>query len=349
MNTSGSLINGTLEFPLWRPLIAISLSLYIGVLLPTTLFFNISLFVALVKSSVNHKPLLVLYGSLLLGLCVDKLLICVDRSVNSPSIISRCDCMKLTLVLLSLPRVFFVVYSVVVVTCQSVLQLLIMQGRQEWQNSYKRSVGCLILSAAVATFWTVCFFIANILSEFPLHCHSFCASSPSNQTVVSTIDASLFVVAAYVVFTLAPSFLVTLTSSIWALLVFKKNFMVVSKKDAGFSRRILLLPVTMVLLLFCNSLLSYLVAVVSDRVLDRANLGDFFGIWANYLTSLLYFVLDMLHALSYPLVLLFLYTRLRRTWKSLFSCKKRSSSDDHVSHSHKSTSLPTESQVINEI
>ena len=140
MSINATALNDMLEFPLWRPLLSIQYILFSGVLLPTTLFFNISLFVALVRSTMKHKPLLVLYGSLLLGLCVDKLLICLDQSVNSPSIIRYCDCMKLTLVLLTLPRVFFIVYSVVVVTCQSVLQLLIMKGRQEWQNSYKRSI-----------------------------------------------------------------------------------------------------------------------------------------------------------------------------------------------------------------
>ena len=275
----------------------------------------------------KHKPLLVLYGSLLLGLCVDKLLICVDQSVNSPTIISRCDCVKLNLVLISLPRVFFVVYSVVVVTCQSVLQLLIMKGRKEWQNSYKRSVGCLIVSVAVAIFWTVAFFISSIVSEFPLHCHSLC-TSPNNRDFVSSMDASLFIIAAYGVFTLAPAFVVTITTSIWAFLVFKKKIIVTGSKDLKLSRRIFLLPVIMVFLLFCNSLLGYLATVVSDRVLDRAGLEPFFGNWANYLSSLLYFVLEMLHALLYPLLLLFLYAGLRKTWRSLFACKKRSTANN---------------------
>ena len=195
----------------------------------------------------------------------------------------------------------------------------------------------------MATFWTVSFFINNILSEFPLHCHSLCASSPNNRDFVSSMDASLFIVVAYGVFTLAPAFVVTTISSVWAFIEFKKRFLVTNKKDAGLSRRILLLPVVMVFLLFCNSLLSYLTTVVSDRVLDRASLEPFFGNWANFLSTLLYFVLDILHALSYPLVLLFLYTRLRRTWKSLFFCKKGSSDINSNSLSHKSHTSSSES------
>ena len=350
MSTNTSALNDTLEFPLWRPLLSISLSLFIGVLLPTTLFFNISVFVALVKSNIKHKPLLVLYGSLLLGLCVDKLLICVDQSVNSPNIIRYCACMKQSLTILAMPRVFFIVYSVVVVTCQSVLQLLVMKGRQEWQNSYKRSVGCLIVSAAVATFWTVLFFTSNYLSEFSLHCNSFCASSPYKSAFVSTVDASLFVFAAYGVFTLAPAFVVTIASSTLAFLVFRKRFMVKNnKRDIVFTRRLILLPVLMVFLLFCNSLLSYLVTIVSGGILEKANLGPFYGNWANYMSDLEYFVLDMLHALSYPLVLLYLYTHVKEKWKSFFSFKKQScenmDSGSHMKDSSAQEDTPPNSSV----
>ena len=291
----------------------------------------------------KHKPLLVLYGSLLLGLCVDKLMSCVEASVDYPNIIRYCDCMKMPQVLLILSRVFFVVYSVVVVTCQSVLQLLIMKGRKEWQNSYKRSVGCLLVSAAVATFWTVAFFISNIVSESPIHCHSLC-TSPNNRDFM---NASLFVVVAYGIVTLVPAFLVTVTTSIWAFLVFKKKFMITNKEDVGLSRRILLIPVIMVFLLFCNSLLGYLAIVISDRVLDRASLEPFFGNWANYLSILLYFVLDILHALSYPLVLLFLYTRLRKTWKSLFSCNKQDPDNNSSNLPHKIRTLTSELSLQN--
>ena len=293
----------------------------------------------------KQKPLLVLYGSLLLGLCVDKLLVCVHESVNTPRGIIYCACSELTLVLLSIPRVFFVGYSIVVVTSQSVLQLLIMKGRHEWQNSVNRSIGCLIVSATVATFWTVCFIISNLLSEHPHHCHSFC-ESPQSDYVFSMEYASLFVVAASVIFSVAPALVVTILTSIWAFLIFKKRFMANSDKDAAFSRRMFLLPVLMVILLICNSLLSYLITVMIDKLLHRMSFEPFFGNWANFIVSLGYLVLDILHALSYPLVLLFLYTRLRKTWKSLLSCKKQYSNNKNNSQPNKNHSLPTESSSM---
>ncbi len=335
MSANISVYSGSLEFPLWIPLASFSLSLFVGVLLPTTLFMNISVFVALLKSRINHRPLLVLYGSLLLGVCVDKIMICVDQIVNSPNIIRYCECVNVTLVTLAIPRIFFIVYFVVVVTCQSVLQLLVMKGQQEWQNSYKRSVGCLLLSTTVAVFWTFLYFASNF--EYPLHCHSFCTDLPNN----SAVDWSLLVVLAFIAFTLVPCVIVTLSVSIWAFYVFKKKFIVRDNgRDASISRRILLLPVLMVSLLFCNSLLSYLVTVVTGEVLDKDHLEPFYGNWAGFWSDLEYFVLDMLQGLSCPLIILYLYTRVWSTWRRMLSCKKSDTVNSALDHVHKSDLSP---------
>ena len=193
--------------------------------------------------------------ALLLGLCVDKLMACVDESVTSPSSIGYCVCNDLAHVLLTLAKVFLVVYSAVVATFQSVLQLLVMKGRQEWQDSTKRSIGCLIVSAVVAAFCIALYFIGNImLSKFPNFCHSFCQTPQStNHAFVSNTDLTLFVVVTYIAFTVAPAFVVTITTSIWAFLTFKKKFMATSKNDSAFSRKMFLLPVLMVFLMFCNN------------------------------------------------------------------------------------------------
>ncbi len=66
---------------LWSSLIghhcmtAVNVLLFICVVLLTTLLMNISVLVALIKSKVKYKPLLVLFGSLLIGVCIDKLII----------------------------------------------------------------------------------------------------------------------------------------------------------------------------------------------------------------------------------------------------------------------------------
>ena len=127
-------------------------------------------------------------------------MVCVDESVTSPSSIGYCVCIDLAHVLLTLPKVFLVVYSAVVATFQSVLQLPIMKGRQEWQDSTIRSIGCLIASAVVAAFWTMSYFIGNMLSKFPNFCHSFCQTpQTTNHAFVSNTDLTLYVTMGYFV------------------------------------------------------------------------------------------------------------------------------------------------------
>ncbi len=53
---NGSVIQ---EFPYWQPLIAIDIIIYFAVLLPSTLFWNLTVFTALIKSKLSNKPLTV--------------------------------------------------------------------------------------------------------------------------------------------------------------------------------------------------------------------------------------------------------------------------------------------------
>lgn len=127
MNTT--VANDTVQFPLWRPLTAVNILLFIAVL-PITLLMNISVFVALIKSKVKYKPLLILFGSFLISTCFDKLNTSIYQCISSPSSIHYCNCERWTEVLLQIPRIFFTGYSVVAVNCLSVMQLLVMKGNQ---------------------------------------------------------------------------------------------------------------------------------------------------------------------------------------------------------------------------
>ncbi len=312
MNTT--VANDTMEFPPWRPLTAVNLLLFIAVLLPITLIVNISVFIALIKSKVKCKPLLILFGSLLLGVCLDKLLICIDESVNSPSTIRYCYCERWTILLLQIPRIFFTVYSVVAVNCLGIMQLLVMKGKQ---SSYKQTFFCMGISVVVAIIWTVIFAVTNGIMEYPIHCHDFCFGS-NPPDIFSEI---FFVVVSFFIFTLLPVLIVTITTSVWTLRIFRKKFIVRSdnKSAIELNRRMLLLPLLMIILLFCNSLLSLVLSSLTGLLLRQAGVEEFYGNWANIISKYEYFLLDLVHGLCYPLVLLYLYANVWETWKKLFS------------------------------
>lgn len=311
MNVSVASKSDLLEFPLWKSLVAVNVSLSAGFLVPATLFMNLSVFVSLISIDRSNKSLTVLSSSLLLGLCVDKVIAFIDYCVNSPVIIQYCVCMNTSLVLLSMPRVFFIVYSVVTITCQSVFQLLILRGGKQWKASFKRSFGSLFLAATVALIWTLVFSSANLVSDYPLHCQAFC-TVPENST---SLDYVAIVVGAYGLFTLAPAFLITLVTSILALMLFKKKITLQNvSQDSDLNRKLLLLPLLMVFLLVSNNLLSYLLTDLTGLVLKGANLEPFFGNWANFISDIEYLIIDVVHGLSYPLILLYLHKTVRAAW-----------------------------------
>ena len=317
-NTSqNNTANGLPEFPLWQPLVAINLFLYLGILAPSTLFFNISVFITLLKCKLSNKPLTVLYGSLLLGLCLDKLLACVEELINEPLQIRHCICLEIVVELLIGLGIFFNIYSVIIVTCQSTLQLLILQGKKKWYKNYKPSLACIVLSVAVAGFWT----LANIMPFFfasnsmPL-CTTVC--SPPSENVTMSTEAKFIVVGVYGVITLAPAVIVTIVTSIYSLVIFKTRILRTELvDDKSLNRKMILLPVLMVILVLSTNLNAFVASSITSVILRQVDVGPYYGNWTLFIRSALSFVTDALHGIAYPVILLILNTTLRKKWKSI--------------------------------
>ncbi len=311
MNTS----NTTIEFPPWRQLTAVNILLYFGVLLSTTLVMNISVLIALIKSKVKYKPLLVLFGSLLITVCIEKLIVCIGQCVLSPNTYRYCLCDKLTVLVFQVPRIFFATYTIIIVTCLSITQLCLMKGKPV--NDCKLITTCLVISVVFAIMWALAVFVGNILTNDPPYCYVYCTVSPFG---VLRVNARILI--SLLTVTLIPGFVVTIVASILALQMFKKNFIVRpdSKNEISLNRRMLFLPFVMALLQICNSVVSYFVTIVSGTVLWNADLGDFYGNIANIFGNWEYLIFDILHGLSFPLALLYLYSNVRKTWKKVV-CK----------------------------
>ncbi len=111
------------EFPYWQPLIAIEIIIYFAVLLPSTLFWNLTVFTALIKSKLSNKPLTVLYSSLLLVLCLDKIVQAIVTAIISPDMLRFCICDTLPFFFLVSFNAYSTSFSVLIITCQSLLQL----------------------------------------------------------------------------------------------------------------------------------------------------------------------------------------------------------------------------------
>ena len=315
-----------LEFPLWKPILAINILLFLGLLAPSAIFFNISVFIALIKSKIKQKSMVVLYGSLLLGLCVDKLVICLSQIVITPAIIQFCICWQIGLLLFVVSRVFFTIYSVVIVTYQSVLQLLVLMGKKKWGAEYMGSVIGVVISGVVGVVWSIVFLTTS--NDVPTLCSMYCEPPDPNSTVSSPIDTGLIYVGSTIVLTLIPSLIVTIVTSTRATILFKSKFMRRSDDDNDLNKKMILLPILMVFLVIANSTISYAVASIVGVILKRANLGAFFGNWAYFISIVVAMLIDIIHGVSYPVALVYLNTKLQTTWKRMLF--KRGSRSNRV-------------------
>ena len=316
-NTSqNNTANGLPEFPLWQPLVAINLFLSLGILAPSTLFFNISVFITLLKCKLSNKPLTVFYGSLLLGLCLDKLLTCVEELINAPLQIRHCICQEVGLSLFLGPVIFFSIYSVIIVTCQSTLQLLILQGKKKWYKNYKPSLACVVLSVVVAGFWALAYIMQSFfVTNSSLYCTTVC--SPPSENVTMSTELYIFV-GVYGGITLAPAVIVTIVTSIYSLVIFKTRLLKTELvDDKSLNRKMILLPVLMVILVLSTNLNGFVASSITSVILRQVDVGPYYGNWSLFIRNVIYFVTDALHGTSYPVILLILNTTLRKKWKTI--------------------------------
>ncbi len=104
--------SATQEFPYWQPLIAIEIILNFAVILPSTLFWNLTVFTALIKSKLSNMPLTVLYSSLLLVICMDKIVVAIATTTASPDVLKYCICNILAAAFLIAFDTLFITFSV---------------------------------------------------------------------------------------------------------------------------------------------------------------------------------------------------------------------------------------------
>ena len=247
---------------------------------------------------------------------MDKLLTCVEEVINAPLQIRHCICQEIVLSLFLGPVVFFNIYSVIIVTCQSTLQLLILQGKKRWYKNYKPSLACVVLSVVVAGFWA----LANItpiffVTTFSPFCTTVC--SPPSENMTMSTKVYIFV-GIYGGITLAPAVIVTIVTSIYSLVIFKTRLLRTELvDDKSLNRKIILVPVLMVILVLGTNLNGFVASSITSVILRQVDVGPYYGNWSLFIRNLIFFVTDALHGTSYPVILLILNTTLRKKWKTI--------------------------------
>ena len=305
------------EFPYWQPLIAIEIIIYFAVMLPSTLFWNLTVFTALIKSKLSNKPLTVLYSSLLLVLCMDKIVQAIYTATISPDILRFCICDILKSSILFSFTAFSTPFSVLTITFQSLLQLQIIRGKKQW-NTYGRIIPCIGICVTAGIFWYVVLILQDtLLAESSNPCQPLCIQNGTSVRKIEKITLGIYFVSTFI-----PSSTTVIVTSVWSAQLFKK--MSIQQKIQEYNtlnKKLLFMPILMMILVVCNTLLGYLIGTAISEVLMLVGVKDYLGNWAYFARSMSYAFINCLHGVSYPITLLYFNTKLRKSWKTYFTRK----------------------------
>ncbi len=182
-NSTNTTVN---EFPYWQLAVALDSLFYL--VYPCALFWNITVFVALIKSKLGNKPLIVLYASVMLTTCIDKILEFIITLIIIPDLIRYCICNTVLYPFLLAVSAFSAVFSVDIITFQSLFQLQIVRGKKRW-NSYSRIIPCVGISFMLRIITSLLSVVQQIV--FPASsnlCQPLCEE---NQMVLSQVENAM--------------------------------------------------------------------------------------------------------------------------------------------------------------
>ena len=164
-------------------------------------------------------------------------------------------------------------------------------------------------------FWCVGIIIQYILQDFLLTassnpCHPLCI-----QNGTSSSKAEIIIVSTYLVSTLLPASTMVIVTTVWSAQLFKKMSIQQKIQDYNTSnKKLIFMPILMVILIVCNTLLGYLIGTAISEVLKLSGVENYLGNWAYFVRRMSHGFISCLHGVSYPITLLYFNTKLRKNW-----------------------------------
>ncbi len=164
-------------------------------------------------------------------------------------------------------------------------------------------------------FWNVVVLLQQILlpaSSNP--CQPLCVQNSTSILEVENISIGI-----YFVFTLLPTSIIVIVTSVWSAQIFKKMSIQQKIQDYNNSlnKKLIFMPILMVFLILCNGVIGYLMGVAISEVIKLAGVEDYLGNWAYFARRMSYGIISCLHGVSYPITLLYFNTKLRKNCKKI--------------------------------
>ena len=310
-NISNHSLSEDLEFPYWRPTLAISLLSQLSFLGGCILILYLPLLVALLMAKKSKfKPLDVIHVSLLISVIVrDTLQMCLFV-FYLPSVFRNCTCSQVIGTFLFFEGSCIQVYQPIAFACLSVLQFLVIFGKKKYVNVKSTCgviAGCIGFSLAFVTPIVPVVYNSN---ERVVCFDNSCPSSrpESGEGILAMVLTSISVGS------LLPSLVVVIVFSVWSCAIFKNYY---TGGDDQLNRRMLSFPVLMPLAINTSSVVEITALILVGRLLEMLPLGDYSLYWILTIRFQFLIFFRIFTRLIYPLALVYTHSHIRQAVKKM--------------------------------
>lgn len=312
VNITNRSINGSGDFeqnPFAETTIIVLLLSFIFLLAVPTIFINLSLLVAFLKTGQIHKPLGVIHAALFVEVLLDKLSLTLILCLYYPPALRNCSCSRILSPIFFSSRVFISCYRPVMYVCLAISQLLIIKGKKRLVN-YKATCGCLALGIVAGTAFATEAAVLLTVNDELFGCSNFC----SGQDTEDMFGSNNIVFISYISIVWLPSFVLLSVSTIWSCLLFKKYSLGGNKQ---LNKRLISMPLILPAILVVSTVTTVLIRRLVFIVLQLFDLA-YIDYWFFVSGAMITLVSGILDGVLYQLILTYLNPRLFSTWKMMF-------------------------------
>ena len=313
MNNTSELSLG--EFPHWKIATATILIIKIALIAPVSLFFDLSIVVAIFKTKCLRKPINLIHQSLLLGNTVVVVTDTITGTIFVPPLLRSCECSQSVSAVIYFLELLYIAYQPLNYACLGIFQLLIIKGKKRFV-SYKTvcisMLVCAGITAIIVTEGITLLFVARQSYV----CNGIC---PEQLAMPPKFPGIAIAQTSYALFSWGPSLVVVLVCTTWSCVIFKNN--VIASSDE-LNRRIISLPVVLPITLVVPSLLSFAVYLVIEEILTVLEI-DNLPYWILFGRVLVFQIHQVFSGIGYPCLLLHLNPQIQEYWKKLVVPRRR--------------------------
>ena len=300
-----------LEFPYWKPTLAITLFVAISVAC-CTVFVYLLLLVVMFKIKKKHfKPLNIVHISLMISTILDAIIQIFLFAFYVPSIYRYCICSEVLATIYTAEVLFFSVYQPLAFASLGVLQFLTILRKKRLAN-VKTAFGMIALCIGVSSIFVASTVRLLYESEERTICYeSYCPTSRPESGIGLLVTIFIIVFLS----SFLPSLAVIIITSIWSCAIFQKYY---TGGDDQLNRRMLSLPVVMPLTIIATTVLEAIVVLLVGNILFTLSSGDFLPYWILFTDGQILALFRVFTRVTYPLVLIYTHSDVRQTFKTLF-------------------------------